>query len=76
MAAKCEELQGIRVGRPRVKPTTPTHYAGIRKGNAPGNYENSPGHLPDGRSTARRSTGVCHKDRDPILPEMPNLSPA
>ncbi len=76
MGEKYKEVRGIRVGKPRVKPTTPTHYPGIREGNSPGHYEDSPGHLPGGRSTARRSTGVCDKDRDPILPEMPNLSPA
>jgi hypothetical protein len=34
-----------------------------------------PGHLPDGRSTAERSTGINPKAHDPILPAMPNLSP-
>jgi hypothetical protein len=47
----------------------------VREGNSTGNYEKQPGHLPDGRSTARRSTGVRPKPHDPILPGMPNLSP-
>ena len=34
------------------------------------------GHLPDGRSTAERSTGINAKAREPIDPRMPNLSPA
>jgi hypothetical protein len=58
-----------------VDHATPTHVRGVRTGNTVGNYEDSPGHLPDGRSTARRSTGINAEDREPILPEMPNLSP-
>jgi hypothetical protein len=65
----------IRVGKPDVSPDTPAHVAGIRQGNATGNYEKQVGHLPDGRSTARRSTGVNPSAHDPILPAMPNLSP-
>jgi hypothetical protein len=76
MARHYKEIEGIRVGHARAKPTTPTHVPGMRLGNKPGNYEHSPGHLPDGRSTARRSTGINADSRNPILPEMPNLSPA
>jgi hypothetical protein len=76
MAIERKQIEGIRVGYPRVRPTTPTHVRGTRRGNTPGHYENSPGHLRDGRSTARRSTGINAESRDPILPEMPNLSPA
>jgi hypothetical protein len=69
------KIAGIRTGRPDVKHATPTHVTGVRSGNTPGAYDKSPGHLPDGRSDARRSTGINASDRDPILPEMPNLSP-
>lgn len=69
------EIAGIRIGPPDVDHATPTHVPGVRTGNTPGNYEHAPGHLPDGSSTARRSTGINAKDREPILPEMPNLSP-
>jgi hypothetical protein len=48
----------------------------VHQGNAPGNYERQTGHLPDGRSTAARSTGINPHERDPIDPGMPNLSPA
>ncbi len=74
---KCKnrEIGGIRVGCPDTKPDAPAHVKGVRSGNTPGNYEDSPGHLPDGRSTARRSTGINPEASDPILPEMPNLSP-
>jgi hypothetical protein len=65
----------IRTGKPDVKPDKPAHTPGVGTGNAVGNYEKQPGHLPDGRSTAERSTGINPKARNPILPTMPNLSP-
>lgn len=65
----------IKVGRPQVSPDKPSHTRGIREGNKEGNYEKQPGHLPNGKSTARRSTGVRAKPKNPILPVMPNLSP-
>jgi hypothetical protein len=52
------------------------HTPGVKQGNAKGSYERQPGHLPDGRSTARRSTGIDPRRRDPIDPRMPNLPPA
>jgi hypothetical protein len=45
------------------------------QGNSTGNYEKQAGHLPDGRSTAERSTGINPKARNPIDPRMPNISP-
>lgn len=68
-------IAGIRVGPPDVTHATPTHVNGVRTGNTIGSYEKSPGHLPDGCSTARRSTGINPEARNPILAEMPNLSP-
>jgi hypothetical protein len=65
----------LRLGTPEVRPDMPAHTPGIKQGNAKGNYERQPGHLPDGRSTAERSTGVNAKARNPIDPRMPNLSP-
>ncbi len=76
MLKKYKEIEGIRVGHAKIKPTSPTHVPGMRIGNEPGSYERSHGHLPDGRSTARRSTGIDPDGHNPILPEMPNLSPA
>jgi hypothetical protein len=67
--------RNITIGRPDVRPDAPSHVAGVRQGNRRGNYEQQPGHLPDGRSTARRSTGVNPEPHNPIDPEMPNLSP-
>jgi hypothetical protein len=59
-----------------AKQNDATHVKGIKSGNAKGNYERQGGHKPDGTSTQERSTGVNAKDREPIDPAMPNLSPA
>ena len=59
------------------KPTDgPAQVKGIKQGNSTGNYEKQAGHLPDGRSTAARSTGINAGKREPIDPRMPNLPPA
>lgn len=68
-------MSGIRVGKPDVKPQAPSHTPGVHQGNGSGHYDKAKGHLPDGRSTAQRSTGISHKYMNPILPGMPNLSP-
>ena len=65
----------LRIGKPMVEPDRPTHVAGVHEGNAVGNYQKMKGHLPDGRSTAARSTGINPDAHDPINPTMPNLSP-
>ena len=62
-------------GRQTPKPHDATHVAGIKQGNDPAAYGRQKGHLPDGRSTAARSTGINPKAREPIDPRMPNLSP-
>lgn len=66
----------LKIGQPDVDPAAPSHTPKVPEGNEPGAYEHMVGHLPDGRSTAARSTGVNPKARDPIDPSMPNLSPA
>jgi hypothetical protein len=76
MNTQCKNVGGIRVGKPDVANATPVHIPGVISGNTPGNYEKSAGHLKDGRSTAERSTGINPEHRNPILPGMPNLSPA
>ena len=68
-------MADVRVGKPDVSPSAPAHVAGVREGNELGSYERQPGHLPDGRSTAARSTGINADRRNPILPGMPSLSP-
>jgi hypothetical protein len=65
----------LRVGKPDTRVTAPAHTPGVREGNDPGGYEDQGGHLPDGRSTAERSTGINPRERNPIDPRMPNLSP-
>ncbi len=68
-------MPDIRVGKPDVEPDAPSHTEGVKQGNSTGNYEKSSGHLPDGRSTAERSTGIDPGKHGPIDPRMPNLSP-
>jgi hypothetical protein len=65
----------LKLGKPQASTAKPTHVKGTVSGNSTGNYERQPGHLPDGRGTARRSTGINADKRDPIDPRMPNLSP-
>ncbi|KUJ66527.1 hypothetical protein ACZ90_36015 [Streptomyces albus subsp. albus] len=67
---------GITVGTPDVRPDATAHVRGVRRGGHLGLCKSQPGHLPGDRSTARRSTGINAAHRDPILPDMPNLSPA
>ena len=72
-------IANIRVGKPDVSITAPSHIKGVRKGNELGSAERSEGIEPEGqiaKGTARRSTGINPEDREPIDPEMPNLSPA
>jgi hypothetical protein len=69
-------MAGIRVGNPDVRPDLAAHTPGVPTGNAPGSYEKQEGHLPGGKSTATRSTGVNSEAMEPIDPRMPNLSPA
>jgi hypothetical protein len=70
-----KEIANVRVGKPDVSPSAPSHTPGVPEGNAPGNYERQRGHLPKGKSTAARSTGINAEARNPIDPRMPNLSP-
>lgn len=70
-----EQMDHVRTGKAQVKHDTPSHVRGINEGNAEGNYEKNAGHTPDGRSTAKRSTGINAADADAIDPRMPNLSP-
>ncbi|MEA2251760.1 MAG: hypothetical protein QOC78_2150 [Solirubrobacteraceae bacterium] len=66
----------IRTGKAQTRTDVSAHTPGVPQGNARGNYEKQEGHLPDGRSTAERSTGINPQDEQPIDPRMPNLSPA
>lgn len=66
----------IKVGKRDVQVDKMAHTPGVRQGNHRGVHKRQPGHLPYGRSTSRRSTGICPAPKNPILPGMPNLSPA
>ena len=64
----------VKVG-PGPAPDIAAHTPGVNQGNSKGNYEKQRGHLPNGKSTAERSTGVNADAKNPIDPRMPNLSP-
>lgn len=65
----------IRVGKPQVRPDTPTHVTGIEQGNDIKGYRHQVGHYQDGTADARRSTGVHPKRHNALLKIMPNLPP-
>ena len=67
-------MASIKVGKPDVKPDASAHTRGVSQGNE-GRHDDQKGHLPDGRSTSERSTGVNAKHQNPIDPRMPNLPP-
>jgi hypothetical protein len=75
----------LRVGKPDIWPSAPSHVRGIRTGNQAGAADQrgfySTGPAPtrgisDIRGTAARSTGINARARNPIDPSSPNLSPA
>lgn len=69
-------MADVRTGDADVAIDAPAHTPGIHQGNAKGNYDRQEGHLPDGRATAAKSTGINPKKRNPIDPSMPGLFPA
>ncbi len=71
-------VANVKVGRRDVSPSKPSHTAGVREGNAPKKNDKDTGLRAAGavtKGTARRSTGINAKDREPIDPRSPNLSP-
>jgi hypothetical protein len=69
------QLKSLWQQTKKVHPDTPSHTPGVKQGNSTGHYEKTPGFLADGRANATRSTGVHPDDKNPIHPDMPNLSP-
>lgn len=69
-------MADISIGTPHVRIDKAAHVPGVRQGGHEGAFKHQPGHLEDDTSTARRSTGISPKAKDPIVPGMPNLSPA
>ena len=65
----------LRVGKAMARPDLTAHLRGTHEGNK-GPFEKNPGHKPDGRATAARSTGINVGEHEPIDPRMPNLPPA
>ena len=75
-ADMAEMTNNLKVGKPDVAPDAPAHTPGIRQGNSRGQLrEAERATIPDGTSTAERSTGINAQARNPIDPRMPNLSP-
>jgi hypothetical protein len=68
-------MSPIRAGKPDVDTQDLGHTPGVKMGNSKGNYEKQDGHLPDGKRTARASTGVNPDHQDTIDPRMPKLTP-
>ncbi|CAN5779333.1 hypothetical protein BH23ACT11_BH23ACT11_07910 [soil metagenome] len=78
-------MGNIKVGKPDTKMDAPSHVPGVNQGNEPGGTEGDPGIVqagetgagrPSAMSTARKSTGINAKSRNPIHPDSPNLPPA
>ena len=74
-------VANVRVGEAETKPTAPAHTAGVKSGNARGNFKKEAGLKAVGNgggahATARRSTSINPEARNPIDPRMPNLPPA
>lgn len=71
-------IYNVRVGKPDVHPATPAHTQGVQEGNAMNMDNEEPGidvQADKAKGTARRSTGISPASKNPIRPDMPNLSP-
>lgn len=76
---KTRTIANVRIGKPDVKQTQPSHVRGVRQGNDGAGDDTQQGIVLTGdsaRGTARRSTGINAKAHEPIDPRMPNLSPS
>ena len=73
-------IDNLRVGKADIDPAASSHLFGVHQGNKRGNLKRNAGLHPTGlltaRGSARRSTGINPKAREPIDPRMPRLSPA
>ena len=65
-------MAGIRVGIPDVRLDISSHTKGVEQGNR---LRRQRGLHGNGKVDARRSTGIRWREREPILPVMPNLPP-
>lgn len=77
---KTKVVANVRVGKPDVKPSAPSHVRGVFQGNHPyvGQRDKGIEHESEERAegSARRSTGIRPKDHEVIDPRMPKISPA
>jgi hypothetical protein len=76
-------VDNLRVGKPQVDPAASAHQRGIRQGNKRGSFAREAGIQATGgprtataRGSAKRSTGINPRAREPIDPSSPKLSPA
>jgi hypothetical protein len=73
-------VDNLRVGKAQIDPAATAHQRGIRQGNKHGSLSREAGIIPAGslaaHGSARRSTGINPRARNPIDPSMPNLSPS
>ena len=87
MPKKPKTIANIRVGKPDVEQTAPSHVRGVREGNSIYATEKqreldsfqAKGGASRRQSAvagARRSTGVNDSAKNPIDPRMPKLSPS
>jgi hypothetical protein len=82
MSKQTKIVSNVRVGKPDITPDRASHVKGVRQGNNPG-VARQAGIVPFNEGmhnmahgTAARSTGINPDSRNPIDPNMPNLSPA
>jgi hypothetical protein len=76
---KTKTIANVRIGKPDVKPTLPSHVWGVRQGNDGAGDDKQQGIVlldNEARGTARRSTGINAKAHEPIDPRMPTLTPS
>ena len=82
MARKPRLFANLLVGKRDVRPSLPSHVRGVKQGNAMKGLHKDKGIVPDpdderlAHGTAQRSTGINWRERNPIDPRMPNLSPS
>ena len=72
-------IANVRVGKPDTRPGAPSHTRGVREGNEGHGTRQERGIEVVGgvpRTTGRRSTGINARDREPIDPRSPRLTPA
>jgi hypothetical protein len=77
---KTKVVANVRVGKPDVKPSAPSHVRGVFQGNHPHAGERRKGIEREqedrAEGSARRSTGIRPDDHEVIDPRMPKISPA